>query len=327
MDYEQDRITERISKLLRMAEARKGNETEADQAMELAREMMAKYNLDMATVEAASKTTKGADRTKKENAGKASYPYQRTLMNQIGEVNFIHVHYMSEVRSTGRDSYRNVYTGYRLIGRKANVISAKLMFDYLDHTMNRMVVALGMHFSGKDAIAWKTGCAYRLGQRLMERHNTAQEEQSRRAREQYEAAKAAGLTVGALVVMDDYANMERDLNTDFAEGLEPGTTARKRAEWEAGEAKRTADWEARQKRLQEAEETRRAGLSAREREAEDRARARENERRDARWRREAAKSIYNHPTFRAGMRAGEDIGLDPQVGQRGDSKPRQITEV
>lgn len=126
----------------------------------------------------------------------------------------------------------------------------------------------------------------------------------------------------ALVLLSDIRGTEEDLNNDFRYGYEPGTTARRRREWEAGEAQRDAEIMKRHQLAVETEAKRRAALTPEQRAREDRLRA-EQDAKDARaneryWRSQDRKEYAkharrDHSAFAAGRAKGETVGLDPQL--------------
>lgn len=342
---------QRIHKLLALARDGGATEHEANAALSKAQEIMANNNLSMATIEAAGGSAgEGAARTRDKTSKRAMYRYQRELMGVVGEVNLCHVA-VREEWSKGR--YRP--SGYTLIGREANVVAAREMFEYLNQTISRLVLDwLGGDLSqrmSRDAMAWCEGCAERLGERLLERHK----EWLRTQREEAEARRAAQPTSDGralVVVMEDQVQVETDLNNDYLCGWEPGTTARRRREEQAEQAAR------RQQRQRQAEELEAAGAdprvvkmvrmgyspeyamsTVRELDAErarleaetpeQRARREAKEERqrrkdDERWRRQShrtrrttrAELRRGSAAFAEGEAAADQIGLDDQIDEQ-----------
>jgi hypothetical protein len=223
----------RIQKLLALANDKGATEAEANLAMEKAQAIMSEHNLTMATIAATGE--KGQEsRTKEGLDGQALFDYQRDLMNAIAATNYC---YVSVLYKHTRRGSRGA--GYRLIGTESNVASAKIMFEYLMQTINRLVMQeINNDYRqrmSRYAISWCTGCASRLRERIEKRHDDFLKEQARQAEEQRRQAQhPASASHGALiVVMEDYAQKERDLNDDYRNGWEPGTTAANRTKQEA----------------------------------------------------------------------------------------------
>lgn len=87
---EMKRVIDRVQKLLTRSKTSRGNsESEAETAMRLAQDLMSKYNLDMAEIEAASTNKEtAAERVKEETKGRAMYKWQRQLAKYVAEANF-----------------------------------------------------------------------------------------------------------------------------------------------------------------------------------------------------------------------------------------------
>lgn len=227
------KIILRIQKLLALANDTRGNEEEANSAMEKAHAIMAEHNLTMATIAATGKK-EGEARSKESMDGQAMFDYQRDLMAVIAETNYCYVSVIQKYTKRGAKG-----AGYRLIGTESNVATAKAMFEYLMQTINRLV----MNEIDNDyrrrmsrwAISWCTGCAERLRERITERHNNYLAEQKRKAKEAEAASRhpSSASRNALVVIMEDYAKKEVDLNNDFRNGWEPGTTVANRVKLEA----------------------------------------------------------------------------------------------
>lgn len=227
------RIIDRIQKLLALANDEGATEAEANLAMEKAHAIMSEHNLTMATIAASGK--KGEEvRTKEGLDGQAMFDYQRNLMAVIAETNYCYVSVIYKYTRRG-----NKGMGYRIIGTESNVATAKIMFEYLMQTINRLVM---VEIKGdyrqrmsRWAISWCAGCAQRLEDRLRERHQNFLNEQKKKAKEAEAASRhpASPSHEALVVVMEDYQQREADLNNDFRMQWEPGTTAANRVKKEA----------------------------------------------------------------------------------------------
>lgn len=219
------KVIARLKKMLHLANHGSANEGEANNAAEIAQKIMLEHNISMAMVESA--TLDGAGRKKSKESGNAKYAFQRDLMAACAEVNFV----FQEVNYDWSGTYKKA-TGYTLIGREANVVAAKILFEYLFQTIDR----LGVEFVGNETLAYsiqansfKEGCSARIGERLRERHRQQLADQAREARERNAAAAHPASTSTALaVVMTDYAQDERDSNEDLRLGKPEGYTKHRR---------------------------------------------------------------------------------------------------
>lgn len=213
-------IVARARKLLNMSKDGGASENEREMASARFQKLMMEHNISMATVEASSNTSTVSRRKKDKSTGYAAYEWQQGLMRYVAEVNFC-------VVTTDYSWKRRRYaSGYTLVGREENVVSANILFDYLRTSVERLARA---HVGGNHlllmsvaAMSFKQGCASRLRDRLMQRHKAAIAEQRAKAEE------ARGSSSHALVpFMEDFAEAERCFNEDFRLGLEPGTTAKR----------------------------------------------------------------------------------------------------
>jgi hypothetical protein len=242
-----NKVAERVRKLLRLAGDGGATAAEAELAAAKAQELMREYNLTAATLEASGAGAEG--RAKEGVERKAMYEWQRDLMDTIGETNFCLVKAIQKQqtdRRWGGTTGRYFYAGYEIIGRQSNVAAVQVMFDYLLQTIERLVRETYPDNSqrlSRSAVEFRRGAAERLRERLTERHEAALAEQARKAREADAAARHPAAPGGQalVVVLQDWAQTEADLNEDFRWGRAPGTTAeRRRKNEEVAEANRRA---------------------------------------------------------------------------------------
>lgn len=405
-----DAVIRKIQKLLTRTKGDRGaTEEESDTAMRIVQELMAKYNLDMATVDAAGAGPEDAAsvRVDERLTSRARFRWQRELAKYVAEANFcLHVIFKDYKRDEdgciiwGADGRRVKHPAHRFIGRKANVVTTKLMFDYLCAAVEGSVPVTDKseRFS-RASSSWKEGCAAKVCERLAKRREDLmaehdakvraaeeafQAEAARRAKEAKGKAErtlgprpptteevaegmkrgarvATGMKAGAplsdparpevdpgddwtpgdnaepepevaplvttLVLASVYDEREQDLNEDLRFGREPGTTSRLKAKWEAARQARIKEYEER-----EVEETTAPEIieTPRQKEARERREAKEHEKNRRRWAREDERewrreqkehARRDHGAYRAGMKTGEKIGLDPQVKAK-TSAPR-----
>ena len=138
-DRDVEKTIARIQKLFarsaRAGEHRGGaTEAEADTAMRLAQELMAQYNLDMAAIEAAARPDAGgAQRTTEEISSRTRYEWQRQLAKYVAEAHFCY-HLVRTNWDDDAQKWRKKAT-HIFVGRRANVITAQMMFHYLVDTI------------------------------------------------------------------------------------------------------------------------------------------------------------------------------------------------
>lgn len=309
-----DRKTlDRVKKLLNLAKDGGATEGEAASAMEKARQIMADNNLTMAQLEASGQDAgEGSKRLKSGLKGKALYKYQQALMQTIADTNFTAVMVDSVYRNG-----RYMDTGYTLIGREANVAAVLNMFEYLNASLERIVtphLASNSQRLSRWAVSFKEGAAQRLRERLRERHEAELKAQSDKARASQAAQPASsGTSAGnaMVVVMEDFAQAERDANEDLRMNRPAGMTAQLRAENEA----RAAEYRRR-------EEERRASLTEEERAAEDAKREKDQAKWEKKWQRRSDNFWKNKDMdgYWAGREAADQIGLDDQIDHQNTPK-------
>jgi hypothetical protein len=326
----ESKVIIRLQKLLAMAEKGSGaSEAEAELAMAKAQELLAEHNLTMAAVFASG----GEDNEKREKTeiklkhghGRgAQYNYQRQLMAAIARANFC----VPLLRTVDRKWNGTRYTGglktHVLVGRESNVIACRMMFDYLNETMERLVPVENGSRLGRTAISWKEGCSQRLCERIeaqaTERLRKDRAEREAKAREAATRAQhpgAAPSSSTALVVrLDDLYQREADLNEDARWGYPPGTTERERLESHARWAR-------------EEEERKRNPVAVAEPKPETAEEKRDREKWERRWERQRkteqrrerrAWANKDHDAYFAGQDAGDKIGLDPQIKRGTNAK-------
>lgn len=329
------KVLSRVKKLLALAADSGATEAEAQLAAERARAMMAEHGITNATVEAAG--GEGENRIKDGAKGFMSKRWHRQIMKALAKQSFVHAdwHGARPGEKTGR---------WDLFGRESAVVTVKLMHQYLVKTVYR---SMREQMNSTNDMLFATAMGERIAERITERHEQAMAEQARTANQQRAAASHPAHAGGnaLVVVLEDYAQKERDLNEDLRLGRAPGTTARLREEDEIERQRRyqrredimlaaIADgasndvahmmsWgynRAEAERIcapkKEKPETPEQRQRREEREAREQEKYREKQQRA--YERDYAKR--NHPSARAGRRAGDSVGLDTQVDHREQQK-------
>lgn len=215
-------IIERIQRLLAMAQDGRGNENEMAVAAAKAQELLTKYNLSIANIEARDHTT--GKREKVDTTERRVDVWRRELMREIARLNFC----IAQGRKVW-DGKKSNFVGFALIGRPSNVAASKVMFDYLCGAIDRLTAEYVNDYRqlfSKEACSMRKGMSDRLQSRLREKR-AQEEEESRKAAA---AASPGGNTKNALtIVLTDFVSDEADLNNDFKNGWAPGTTKANRA--------------------------------------------------------------------------------------------------
>lgn len=311
-------IVSRIQKLFKLAE-RGGTEAEAASAAAKAQELLAAYNLDMATVERA-----GSDSGRRETAkvGGGMYVYERELWRAVAELNFC-LHFVTRRRAV-RTPERRAPDGtlirrertywqhcHNVVGRTVNVQATEHMARYLQQTAERLcreaIHGDQSQFFSSWAVAYREGVVERVIEKLQKRRaDMISEERLKEERLRAEATRAArdGVSTSRAVSLTSVTQSERDANFDHLYG--EGWSAQRRAEQaRRAEARRQAEEAYTRWAEANPEEARKEAEKARK-EAERRSR------RGYRW--TARDSRRNSGGFYEGYDAGAGVSIDPQVG-------------
>lgn len=324
-----DAIVRKIQNLLNLAE-RPGTEAEGAAAMALAQDILAKYNLDLATVQDKVVAGGTAERTAEAKRDytvikrSAMYTWQQKLMRALAEANYCN-YWVVEVKEPrtvftedlrwkmenwGKDDPDNPYKfrlvkRHRVLGRMVNNTAVLVMADYLFDTIERLMPFPRKQMLSQEAVFWREGCVAQLCERI-----TAKAEAMRKAdyATQGEAAYSTAIQVA------DLARKEEAANYDHQWGA--GAWALKEAQNKAWSEKYNDEYWEELARKQDAE--RKALLAAETPEQKAKREKREARERDAahrRWEREYEKSDLKQSSdaFRAGRKAGKDINLNGQL--------------
>lgn len=311
-------IIRKIQKLLNLAN--NPNEQEASAAMGKAQELLAKYNLEFATVKEAQVQGGIAQQAAPEKREKtkmnrsAQYLWQRKLWSTLAESNFC-FHWITHVYEGKRGNTNTIskvaVKRHMILGRESNVIAVRLMGEYLEDTMEQLLPYPNKERLSRAAISWKSGCTDRLCKRIEEKFN------------QMKDPGADGPTVSTALVLRDVVQAEYEANYDVQHGA--GAWLRRQEheqEWKANREKRDAAYEA--KRLEEEQELLRqlqaetpADKRARERK-EQAKRLRQERANERSWRtyyRQQARENNKRDweAYAAGSKTGAKINLGPQT--------------
>lgn len=328
MSQVSDKTIERIKKLLALAN-NNPNEAEAEAAMAKAQEMLEAHNLDMSVI---GNTAQGRPRADQKQKG-GLYGWQRSLWQAVAEMNFCN--YWSIKGLKAGSTYE-----HRILGSSVNVLSTQLMSEYLQQAIERLAQQWAKENGLKsvfvrEAIAYREGMAARIVERLQAERERKLAEERRKEAERKAAANHPGAapTTSALTLVD-VTRDEADLNNDYINGWEEGTTAQNRRNDEARRAAWRAEAEERARVHEEKMASDPAYRAARE--AEQKA----NEEYWAEWDKEFAKKAARRaanppkPRYRkatpeeerqglAGYREGRDKGDAVSLNQQVDRNERK----
>lgn len=306
-------------------------EAERAVAAEKFQAVLLEYNLTQAMVEQAGGETDGRREEAKLKAG--MYEWQRNLWEAVSELNFClyfcmdvwrEQTYMRKMWDGSRQQRKRFIRGkeHRVIGRIVNTQATINLCTYIEAaveqaTRQRLAEVVGsndkqaitrMLFS-RYAVSFREGAADDVIRRVNEQRLKVlekEQEQARAARERAAAAAASGVSDSTALTLANFVQSERDLNRDHARGMEPGTTARERAERAAEAAEQERRYTA-----WAAANPEEAAQKAKEQREED---ERYWRRRSANYRGGPSPKERDYTAYRSGSHAGSKIGLDIQAG-------------
>lgn len=130
--YEMDenkRVLQRVQKMLRLANDAGAAEGERDNAMRMAHALLAKYNLDLAQVEASADAQTAASAAATEPrvdhaAEFIGYPWARNICQSIGELFFCSYLYASTRSGAGK-------CRHYFVGKTSNAVTAALVAEFV----------------------------------------------------------------------------------------------------------------------------------------------------------------------------------------------------
>ena len=205
----QDKLIDKIRKLLALAGS--PNENEAASASEKAQALLAEHNLSMSDVK--SGTEKGADFIINGDTVTNARPWRRSLGATIAKLYFC-TYFFTTVGSDDRHSF---------VGEKHNIEVARLMFEYLTKTVDRLSRDGSRKVPAHERSGYKTSfrwaCSQRLCHRLMDRI---------RDTSQHETKTATGNTLPALASLYDQTKRQLDIYIEQKVGkMRPSRTKAK----------------------------------------------------------------------------------------------------
>jgi hypothetical protein len=323
-------VYSRITKLLAIQEGRGASEAEAALAAEHVQRLLQEHNLTLSELEGCDEGT-GERREKRETGLKAMYRYQQTLLEEVAD-NFFCLQRVRKVWVPGDKRQktvmrRNLVTGelepHRLvhqvvlIGRTVNVSVCTQTYQYLVEAIHRAAREGGYDHRTREGKWFLEGAASRVADRLRDRHREAELESSTKVQQ------PSGNGTHRELVLSSVYGSEADLNNDVLCSFPPGTTAARRREDEARRARQQAE---RDRLVAEGVDDTEAWYraygypSARAAELAEgyrRRSARQGRGRTRNWTQGDATHYakVNSDAYREGKVAGDQIGLDTQVGK------------
>lgn len=189
----QDRIIERVRKMLALANDAAATQGERDNALRMAYATLAKHNLDLADVG----SSQPQEKREEQSARMSVYPWARGIAHSIAGLFFCEYYFS---RAAGKTAH------HYFVGRTSNAITASEMSQYiLDNVFKELRKRFGSD-TNPEARAFATGVETALRRRCRELREAATNADAPST-----AAGVTGATGGALVLADLYKT-EQDAN-------------------------------------------------------------------------------------------------------------------
>lgn len=166
-------MIEKVRKLLALSQS--SNEHEAALAAEKAQAMLAEYNLSMADV---ASEEKDEDFIIDADDVTESVPWRRTLAASVAKLYFCDYFFTHRYDPTVSRSCGYIRKDiHSFVGAPHNITIAKMMFQYLSQTVERLADEGSLRYTpgerGPYKTSFKMACTRRLGTRIFERIQAA----------------------------------------------------------------------------------------------------------------------------------------------------------
>src|SRR5690348_12462268 len=152
-----EKIVDRIRKMLNLANDLAATEAERETALRMAYNLLAKYNLELADVQDKSKQEKRVDN---ENIC-FGMPWVRQLSSAIAGLFFCE--YYFDAHKVNATQIR-----HHFVGKESNAVTAAVMADWITKSILKQCRALYKHNLCTESREFATGASQRLRERIRE---------------------------------------------------------------------------------------------------------------------------------------------------------------
>ena len=189
----EEKILDRVQKMLALANDTRASEGERDNALRMAYNLLAKHNLTIEDVEARSRDN--SDPRVNHPLDSWSQLWAKHIFNAMGKLFFCKYYFGKKINAT---KCRHHFTG-----RTSNATTAAVMGEYLVTSILRECRKLYTHNLAPESRAFATAAAYRICARVDELIKLKQEETAQEASD------------GRALVLADLYRTEADANALF----------------------------------------------------------------------------------------------------------------
>lgn len=157
----ESKILRRVRKMMALANDKGASEGERDNAMRMVQAYLAKYNLDMGTVNAEEQTEEAREKHSADFLGK---PWALQIAAAIARLYFCHYFYST----LGGNKGPTQPARHTFVGRHSNVVTAQEMAQFVVESVNREAQRYKRDIMGSygDYRAFAQGAAERIRQRV-----------------------------------------------------------------------------------------------------------------------------------------------------------------
>lgn len=190
----EEKVLDKVRKLLAMANDERGNEHEREQALRMAHNMLTKYGLDMSDVDRAIRD-KEDPRGRFDSEG-WSMRWSLQIRNSIAKLFMCRYFYGRKINGTRCE--------HSFVGRESNAVTAMYISDYVINSILKEGRRLYKHNLSPETRAFAVGCADRIRERVLDMIKE-------------KGAELAG--TGKDLVLRDMAKSEDEANAAFLEEM------------------------------------------------------------------------------------------------------------
>jgi hypothetical protein len=153
-----EKIIDRVKKMMALANCSGATEGERDNAMRMAYNLLAKYNLSMSQVDAHNSTPQ--EQRESQTAKFVVYPWARNIANLVGSLFFCNYYFMRS--HTGKQA-EHVF-----IGKASNCATAQYMSEFVVKSVCREAARLYGSAIAPEARCFAIGVVRKLQERIKE---------------------------------------------------------------------------------------------------------------------------------------------------------------
>ena len=158
MSDNQEKIIERVKKMMALANCSGATEGERDNALRMAYNLLAKHNLDMAQVDA--HTIERDEPRESQQAKFVVYPWARSIASLVGSLFFCNYYFQR--------SYNGKQATHTFVGKASNSTTASYLADFVVRSVTREGARLYGSIISPEGRSFAVGVVHKLKERIAE---------------------------------------------------------------------------------------------------------------------------------------------------------------